>query len=280
MFTTTYPAVLHIKSFDNLFIELTSKYCNQRCSNCYINFPQYKKEQDFIDINLVKEILKDIDDLGIKRIYLTGAEPMTHPDFNSILRNCLKYANVCICTNGSFINEKKARFLKKVEDESDKKITFKLSLAHYEELKNDEVRYRGAFRHTVFAAKFLLKYDFKPVISVSNYYNEPENEIFNNTLEVLSGMGISLDKDHCQILPWHFDNSENEMNCNFEKAKCDCEYGRVVTSNGIYSCPFLSNDYRGRCGSTLRDFSDKCSTETNYCITCSYSKNTIFGINF
>ena len=279
MFTTTYSAVLRIKSFDNLFIELTSKYCNQRCNNCYINFPQYKKEQDFIDINIVKETLKNIENLGIKCIYLTGAEPMTHPDFNLILRNCLKYTNVCICTNGSFINEKKARFLKKVEDESDKKIIFKLSLAHYEELKNDEVRYRGAFRHTVFASKYLLKYDFNPVISVSNYYNEPENELFNNTAEVLSRMGISLDKNHCQIVPWHFDNPDNEMNCNFENIKCDCEYGRVVTSNGIFSCPFLSNDYRGRCGSTLKDFSDKCSTETNYCITCSHSKNTIFGIN-
>ena len=39
-----------MKSFDNLFIELSAKNCNQKCKNCYIDFPQFKKVEDFIDI--------------------------------------------------------------------------------------------------------------------------------------------------------------------------------------------------------------------------------------
>ena len=88
----------------------------------------YKKTEDYIDIDIIKQALNDTMSDNIKCIYLSGAEPMTHPDFNSILRLCLKRSNVCVFTNGSFINEKKARFLKKVEEESSNEIIFKISI--------------------------------------------------------------------------------------------------------------------------------------------------------
>ena len=123
--------VARLKELNNLFIEMTAKSCNQRCKHCYIDFPMYKKVEDFISIDIIKNALNDTTKDNIKCIYLTGAEPMTHPDFNAILRLCLKRCSVCICTNGSFINEKKARFLKKVEGESDNEIIFKISIDHY-----------------------------------------------------------------------------------------------------------------------------------------------------
>ena len=110
--------VCELKELNNLFIELTEKNCNQRCKHCYIDFPLNKNVKDFIQIDSIKEALNDTKQENIKCIYLTGAEPMTHPEFNSILRLCLKKCSVCICTNATFINEKKARFLKRVEDES------------------------------------------------------------------------------------------------------------------------------------------------------------------
>ena len=118
--------VIYLNALRNLFIEMTAKNCNQHCKHCYIDFPKYKKETDFISIDVIKQALNDTTLDNIECIYLTGAEPMTHPDFNAILRLCLKRSNVCICTNGSFINEKKARFLKKVEDESMNEIIFKI----------------------------------------------------------------------------------------------------------------------------------------------------------
>ena len=122
------PEVVHLQSLNNLFIELTAKNCNQHCKHCYIDFPKYKREIDFISIDIIKQALIDTMSENIECIYLTGAEPMTHPDFNAILRLCLKRSNVCICTNGSFINEKKARFLKRVEEESTNEIIFKISI--------------------------------------------------------------------------------------------------------------------------------------------------------
>ena len=131
--------VCTLKELNNLFIELTEKNCNQRCKHCYIDFPLSKNVKDFISVDVIKEALNDTKSENLECIYLTGAEPMTHPDFNTILRLCLKRCNVCIFTNGSFINEKKARFLKRVEDESNFEIIFKLSIDHYNEVKSYDI---------------------------------------------------------------------------------------------------------------------------------------------
>lgn len=271
--------VVVMENLNNLFIEMTAKNCNQRCKHCYIDFPQYKKVEDFIDTDIVKKALEDTIGENIQCIYLTGAEPMTHPDFNAILRLCLKRANVCICTNGSFINEKKARFLKKVQDESANEIVFKISFAHYDEVKNDDIRYRGAFRHSFFALKQLVKYNFMPIISVANYYNIKENILIENFSSLLSQIDKDFDKAHIQITPWHNKDEEFE-NINLKSGKTDCRNSRVLTSKGVYSCPFLSDDYRGRCGSSFDNYSKKCVIETNFCHTCMKSDEQIFGINW
>ena len=125
--------VYKMEKLNNLFIELTAKNCNQRCDCCYIKFPVSKNIRDFISVDRVKEALSDSENEELYCIYLTGAEPMTHPDFNLILRMCLKRCNVCICTNGSFLNEKKIRFLNRVESEGNNQIFFRLSLVHFDE---------------------------------------------------------------------------------------------------------------------------------------------------
>ena len=83
-----------MKELNNLFIEMTAKSCNQHCKHCYIEFPQYKKVQDFISIDVIKQALNDTTQEKVECIYLTGAEPMTHPDFNTILRLCLTHSSI------------------------------------------------------------------------------------------------------------------------------------------------------------------------------------------
>lgn len=274
------PKVIHLKSLNNLFIELTAKNCNQHCKHCYIDFPQYKKEIDFINIDIIKQTLNDTVNEDLECIYLTGAEPMTHPDFNAILRLCLKRSNVCICTNGSFINEKKARFLKRVEEESTNEIIFKISIDHYEEIKNDDSRYRGAFRHAVFAIRHLLKYNFNPIISVTNYYNLSDFDLYEGFGELFKRNDFDLDSTNLQIIPWYDKNSNSDVDLQISDGKYDCETGRILTVNGVYSCPFLANDYRGRCGSNFVDFNKKSSLETSFCNTCISAKKQLFAIDF
>lgn len=267
--------VCKLEELNNLFIELTAKNCNQRCKKCFIDFPLTHNVKDFISIDKIKQAIVDTKSEPIKCIYLTGAEPMTHPDFNSILRLCLKRSNVCIMTNATFINEKKARFLKKVEDESENNIIFKFSFVDYDEVKNDDVKFRGSYRQNMFALKCLDKYNFTNVISVNNYYKKNETEIVQAFKKIIEEMELSsvllqitkwADKDNVDI-PKDFDG-------NF-----DCKKGRLLTSSGIFACPFLANDYRGRSGSDLKDFSKTICLETPYCTTCMKNKEPMFSID-
>lgn len=265
--------VYKMKELNNLFVEMTSKNCNQRCSSCYIEFPIGKKVKDFISIDTIKEALSDTIDERLHCIYLAGAEPMTHPDFNSILRLCLKRCNVCICTNSSLLNEKKVRFLKKVEDEGENQIFFKLTLAHYDELMSDKVRYRGNYRQTLNSLKTLDRYGFTTVLNIQNYYNLPQDEIITNFRTILKDREIgNADIKITQSYP-----AENPENC-LQNEMTDCTCGRVLSENGIYSCPFLANDYRGRVGSSLKNYSTTFRAETNFCETCAKNIGYMFAI--
>lgn len=266
--------VYQLDELNNLFIELTAQNCNQRCSDCYIKFPLSKNIKDFISVDKIKEALLDTKFENIYCIYLTGAEPMTHPDFNSILRLCLKRCNVCICTNGSFLNEKKIRFLKKVEDEGTSQIFFKLSLTHYNEIENDKSKYRGNFRQTIYALKTLCNYNFTSVLNIQNSYSLDKKELINKFSFIFQEQNI-INTD-IQITPSHPSFSEE----NFSKpaVKTDCMRGRILCQNGVYACPFLANDYRGRVGSSFKDFSKSITAETDFCATCSKCNNYIFSI--
>lgn len=280
MKNTIYRApICEMKAFKNLFIEMSAKNCNMRCKYCFIDFPLSKNVKDFIPVNCVKENLALLPAGELDCIYLTGAEPMTHPDFNTILRLCLKAANVSIITNGSFINEKKARFLKNVEEEGSHEIIVELSFVHYDELKNDEAKVRGAFRQTLGAIKALVKYGFCPIVSVTNFYNEDSGLIVQKISELCNKVNYDIDPKHIKInryIDKNFESDATSENWN----SIDCEYGRILTANGIYVCPFLANDHRGRCGSTLGDFSRKMVLETNFCQNCTKNPEMFFGIDF
>lgn len=268
-----------LKELNNLFIELTAKNCNQRCKNCYIDFPLTKNVKDFISIDVIKEAICDTQNENLECIYLTGAEPMTHPDFNSILRLCLKRTNVCICTNGSFINEKKARFLKKVEDESDFEIIFQMSVDHYDEVKSDDMRGRGTYRQVLHALKSLVKYNFNPILCVTDFYGEGKKAIFEGFKPVCQKIGFEANQNNFKVnVPY----SKNILETDFEKTaqNPDCKNSRILTAKGVYTCPFLANDHRGRSGSCFKDFARRNILETSFCAVCIKNKNPMFSIDF
>ena len=266
--------IYKLTELNNLFIEMTAKNCNQHCKTCYLQFSDKKQIKDFISIDKIKEALEDTKSNNLYCIYLTGAEPMTHPDFNAILRLCLKRCNVCICTNGSFLNEKKIRFLKKVEDEGQNQIFFRLSLTHFLEKESDSAKYRGNYRQTIFALSTLSRYDFSSVLVIQNCFNLTSEILQQNFEEIFTSHNIK--NTDLQIVNSYEKNQEPEYSMMSEKT--DCMYGRMLAETGIYSCPYLSGDFRGRVGSSFKNYSDSVSAETDFCSTCSANNNLVFAI--
>ncbi len=272
-----------LTAFDSLFIELSLKACNLKCKHCYIDFTNDKITKNFIHIDKVKEAIFDLKQENIKFIHLTGAEPMLHPDFNSILRYCLKYCSTVIHTNGYSINDKKARFLKKVEEENNKgnEIIIKLSLEHYDERTNDEIRGRGSYRKCLHCIQSLIKYGFNPLINVVNHFDEDEKELRNKISAVFDSIGFITDNVNINIIPLIKKNEFCNININPEQkyTNLDCAHSRILTQTGIYNCPLTANDYRGRSGASFKDFSRFSMLETPACSYCMKKNKMLFSID-
>ncbi|MBR5304555.1 MAG: radical SAM protein [Candidatus Gastranaerophilales bacterium] len=267
------PPKIELNQLDNLFFQLSSKACNLKCKHCYIEKNPYKNEEDFIQIDKIKQNLIMVKNLNLKSIYLTGGEPLMHPDFNQILRMCLKVSNVTVLTNGTMINDKKARFLRKIDDESQFETIYRISLDSTDELENDALRGRGSFRKALLAISSLLKYEFNPIISVVNYKNRERAHIFEEFQKYFSKKGFLLDDINLKIIPF-FDKNKEDEQIEIEEIKnhnLDCKNSRIISQNGVYACPILVNDYRARLGSNIND----CS-RVNYldCEKCSICVNS------
>jgi MoaA/NifB/PqqE/SkfB family radical SAM enzyme len=263
-----------------LFIEMTEQNCNLRCKHCYINFRD-KKEKDFIPIETIKQTLSA--NCNVDYIYLTGGEPMLHPDFNTILRLCLKNSNTVIHTNALNINDKKARFLRKVEEENQKgnEIILMISIDHYEEKINDEIRGRGAYRKAVHAIQSLIKYDFNPILCIVNHFNENKDTLKTRFKELCNSIGFETTDINFKIIPLIDKNktSEEIQITDNNKLKIDCKRSRTLTKNGIFTCPLLCNDNRGKCGNNIENFSNKSYLETQMCSECCKNNTPMFSLD-
>lgn len=272
--------VVETEELNNLFFELTNKSCNLKCSHCYIERNSFKKEKDFLPIDKIKQALLSVRKENIKSIYLTGGEPMTHPDFNSILRMCLKISNTTVITNGTFINDKKARFLKKIDDESEYETIYRISFEHFDEKKNDVIRGRGSFRKALFALQNLYKYDFNPIINITSYYKEKRETMFEGFSELCAKFGFELGQINLKIIPYFdsnpktFKQIENEE---INEDRLDCKNSRIISSKGIFTCPILCNDFRARCGYSIENFARKIYLDTEKCHTCIHHNTKAFA---
>ncbi len=272
--------MVEVSELSNLFFELTNKNCNLKCTHCYIKKNPYKKEKDFLPIERIKQTLIKARSDKLKSVYLTGGEPMTHPDFNSILRMCLKVTNTTILTNGTFINDKKARFLRKIDDESDYETIFRISFEHYNEQKNDLIRGRGSFRKSLFAVQNLYKYGFNPIITTTTYYKEPREKMFEGFREVTKKFGFDIGQINLKIIPYFSENKfdfKQVEERNFNPDNLDCKNSKIVSMKGVFSCPALCNDFRARMGYTIENCSDKIYLDTEKCYVCTHHNTKAFA---
>lgn len=272
-----------LTEFDSLFIEMSMKACNLKCKHCYIDFSNEKHVKNFIPFDKIKEAFFDLQNEKLKYIHLTGAEPLLHPDFNAILRYCLKRTSTVIHTNGYSINDKKARFFKKVEEENDKgnEIIIKLSLEHYDERTNDEIRGRGSFRKCLHSVQSLLKYGFNPLITVVNHFNEDEKSLKENIKNVFETIDFTTEDFNINIIPLVKKNEFSEELSNPEAVytNLDCSHGRILTNRGVYNCPLTTEDYRGRSGADFKDYSKSAMLESPACSYCMAKQKLFFALS-
>ncbi len=88
-------------------IELTT-LCNWKCKHCYINFHDEKGLSEL----KVKELLRDLRELGVHQLVLTGGEIFIRKDILRIIKYAKElHFRVNILSNASLITEEVAKEL-------------------------------------------------------------------------------------------------------------------------------------------------------------------------
>ncbi len=165
---------------------------------------------------------------------------------------------------------------------------------HYTEAKNDEIRGRGSFKKILSGIENLVNYGFNPIITAVNIWNEDEQSLKEGFLRLLSRLDFQPTDINIKIIPpikageyeknyssYEEDDivtSKGLKDC--DKALFDCSNSRIVTDNGIYACPALLNDPRGKVGKNLSEYSKKFYLEPNICYTCQKNNRNMFTNNW
>ena len=137
--------------------------CNLKCKHCWI-----EPDSSTGDLSLkeVKEVIRQTVELGATKVKLTGGEPFLRTDIFQILEFMKgKGLHIGIETNGTFIQEKEARELRRLN------IDFiSVSIDSPDEKVHDEFRgLKGAFKSTIRGLKALKKAGFSPQVIASVY---------------------------------------------------------------------------------------------------------------
>ena len=98
--------------------------------------------------------------------------------------------------------------------------------------------------------------------------------------EICKKVNFHVTNNNFQINLYHDKKNPPEFDLSLKYNNLDCEYGRILTTKGVYSCPFLANDHRGRCGSEFSDYARHNTLESPYCATCVKNSEKLFGINY
>lgn len=278
-----------LKELKNLWFQLSSNTCNLKCKHCYLSCMPVTKPK-FLGTDKIKAALEIAREENLSGIYLNGGEPLMHPEINNIIRMSLKITNVTILTNGLMLNDKKTRFLRQIEKDHDNEIVFRISLDHYIEEKNDDVRGRGSYRKTVSGIENLIRNGFNPIISAVNVWNEEEESFKSGFYNLFKKIGFEPEELNVKIIApiktgefaKNFTAYEEDeiitMSDNSDKAfkEFDCTNSRVISENGVFTCPALVNDTRGKVGNSLEDYSKKFFLEPHTCSSCLTNKAGLF----
>ena len=97
--------ILNLNRLEECWFHITDR-CNLTCRHCL--FSCSTKPGPSLAIDEIKKAFHDAYDLGARNFYITGGEPLIHPDFNAICRLLLATRNdtrLVILTNGLLVSK-------------------------------------------------------------------------------------------------------------------------------------------------------------------------------
>lgn len=180
-------------------IRLEKSYlCNFQCTHCsaeyYMdrhlkNVLKVVDERRKMDLDDVRRISREADELGLARFVITGGEPLVMKDFDDVVAAIDPDKHYVITdTNGWFLDDKKARHLKSIGVEK-----VQLSLDSYIADEHDKFRNKpGSYKRVMRAIDSSLDAGLNLILSTVLVKGRATTQEFENMCRFCTDRGIGL----------------------------------------------------------------------------------------
>lgn len=161
--------------------------CNFQCEHCCITKLRKKETERCFTIPDVKEFSRQADEMGLAHWVITGGEPLVFPDLDKLVEaiDPQKFY-ITSDTNGWFLDDKKAKHLKKIGVDK-----IQLSLDSLDPKGHDDFRRKkGSHERAVKAIDAALNADLAIILATVMTHQRVHSEEFIQFLEFAQKKGI------------------------------------------------------------------------------------------
>lgn len=130
-----------------------SNPCNEKCIHCYRTCDSTKK--GYLNVNQVKNILKQAKDLGAKSVTISGGEALLNPQWKQIVQTAdeLNF-KISLFTNGTLLSKEDVAFLRLIKNLKE----IQISLYAIDESVHDTITgTKGSCKKTLNAVSLLVE---------------------------------------------------------------------------------------------------------------------------
>ena len=264
---------------DALWVQVTGTLCNIACRHCFISCGPKADHVPMMSAAEVQRALEGGRDAGMKQVYFTGGEPFLHPEIRRITRAALELAPLTIVTNGILIDDDAVSWIALESARSRYSLDLRVSLDGMTAEQNDPVRGRGTFEQIVDALERLGRAGLSPVVTVV----EHEPDLSGAQAAFLAFVrGLGIDKPRVKFLPLLHLGREERRTHGYApddalalapllpevEASLLCASSRIVTAQGVFTCPILIEHPDARLGSTIEEAQRPIRLGWDACQTC------------
>lgn len=200
--TVPFQRVNGAPKLDELWF-FTGSFCNLQCRHCYVASSPANRTYEFLTTADAGPVLAEAARFGVYDVYFTGGEPFANPSIVPLLTAALAVARATVLTNGTEPLMRALGRVRELRNAHGDRLTFRVSLDHYEPDRHDAIRRRGdgalggSFAQTVEAVTALSGLGFTPVITYTRevFRGNPVTPAWveRRTQEMFAARGVRVD---------------------------------------------------------------------------------------
>jgi sulfatase maturation enzyme AslB (radical SAM superfamily) len=276
------PAVPLI-ALDTVWFQLTGTVCNIACRHCFITCGPKETRVAMMDGATVGRFLDEAEALGVREYYFTGGEPMLHPEFWPLVDETLARGPLTVLTNGILIDADAAARARRAFDGARYSFDLRVSLDGISAEENDPVRGGGTFAAITAGIRALAAVGLSPSITVVEHRTGMGAAAARSAfLELARTLGLGhprvkflpllrIGREERRTRGYDGDELVTIADLPLRPEVVDalvCSSSRLVTADGVMTCPILLDAPAATLGQTLAETLRPIRLRWAACKTC------------